>query len=109
MTDLADALANEVVLVVDPSDLESGVLYPHTEFLGAFQEAMLDRLARLLPSGGCSQRAVFRVMAKMRTAEDHKATLADALVRLRASGNPVDPVELVEGARVLVATFPGCT
>jgi len=105
MGQLADAIEGEFVLVVDPIDPEQGTLYAHSEFLGAFQHALLKRVDSMIPNGATS-RSVSKALAMLRTKEAHKATLADAITRLRRCGNPVGPDELTSPNQV-VAVFRG--
>jgi hypothetical protein len=101
--DVAKALAGELVLVVERG-AEDGTLYTHEAFIGAFQEALLDRMEFSLTPGMSVRRALTRVAA-LRSPEAHRATLADALGRLRKHGVPVDPIVLGQGQRI-VAVFP---
>lgn len=96
-------IGKELILVCGTAG-DAGTLYTHEEFLGAFQEALLDRISASVPVGA-SSRTAMRALAALRTPEAHKATLAGALVRLRKSGQPVLPSALRDSDRHVVATF----
>jgi len=91
----------ELVLVVSGDDR---VLYPHEQFIGAMQCAMLARMVALLPTDA-TVRHTYKALAAMRTVAGHKATLVEALARLQRSGVPVSPEEVTPG-QCVVACFP---
>lgn len=97
-------LDTEYVLLVVPGQSE-GVLYRHEEFLGAYQQAVLDRIEFMF-TPGMSLRRVMRGIARLRQMDAHHATLKDALKRLRDGGKPVDPAKLRAGQDRVVAVFP---
>jgi hypothetical protein len=98
------ALAGEVVLVMGRGD-EDGTIYTHEAFLGAFQQAILDRI-EFTVTPGMSHRRAMKAVARLRSTDAHQATLVDALRRLRRHGTPVDPTTLREGEHRVVAVFP---
>jgi acetyl-CoA C-acetyltransferase len=65
----------------------------HAEFLGAFQQAVLDRIEHSIAQGA-THRSAMHALSHLRGPEAYKATLADALGRLRRHGKPLDPTTL---------------
>ena len=105
MTALQDALSHEVVAVV--SGAGAPVLYAHSAFLGAFQEALLERLGARVPEGS-SGRAAIRALRRLRSGEGHRTVLRCAIAALRESGKSVSG-DAITAQTVIVAVFPGGT
>lgn len=96
-----EAFADEVVYLAERG---GGAFYPHEEFLGAFQEALLARVAGVVPEGA-SQRQVIAALGALRSAASHQAVLTEALGTLKARGHPLaEP-----GERRVVAVFTAPT
>jgi hypothetical protein len=98
------ALDGELVLLVRRGE-EEGTLYTHEAFIGAYQQALLDRIEHSVPPG-VSSRCALRAVGRLRSPFAHQATLVDALARLRKLGTPVDPATLDEHRHHVVAVFP---
>lgn len=99
------ALDQELVMVLDGKGGD-GTLYPHEQFVAALQQSVLDRVASL-PQNATGRQAC-KLISSMRTETGHKATLGQALRRLREFGRPVDPADVRDDQRV-VACFPPMT
>ena len=96
--DLAEAMADEVVLVGE-------TLYSHIDFVDAFHAAYLDRLADMVPEGA-SVRQGIKVLRSLKTKESHAAILSEALALLKEKAVPVDPDSLQRDKHAVVASFP---
>ncbi len=96
------ALGREMILVVTHGDVD-GTLYAHDEFLGAFQAALLDRIEHSMVPTMTGRRAA-QALARLRSPDAYRATLTDALRRLKKNGTPIDPSSA--GDRRVVAVFP---
>lgn len=96
--------AGQAIMVIKEGE-KDGTLYTHEAFLGAFQQALLDRIAMMVPFG-TSQRNATRILASLRSPEAHQATLRSAIRLLIGGATPLPVDEISSGRRTVVAVFP---
>ena len=96
----------QYVAMVDKTNGVLHAFYEHSQFIGAFQVAFLERLDGTVPEGASIRKAI-RALRALKRSDSHQAILVRALKLLDVHGRVVPPEEAKQGELIAVLPLAG--